>query len=307
MAGSPTSSVSAGAPASSFGRHDVVGGELEPQAALRRPALDIASRVEELGLDERLADGHAARLEERVSHRATNQQRVHTRDQVLDHLELVRHLRAAKNRDERPLGILEHLPEVLDFLRHQEAGRSLRDVMDDALGRRMRAMRGPERIVDVDVGERGERFREAGVVLLLLRVEPQVLEQDDAAFAGLRDRLRRRLADAVFRERDGPPEQLRQPRRHGTERILGIRLALRPPEVRREDDGRALLEGVLDRREGRADARVLSDPAVFDGYVEIDPDERLLPERSRSLTLRAATNHSPFFTMKRSRSTQRLE
>ena len=32
-----------------------------------------------------------------------------------------------------------------------------------------------------------------------------------------------------------------------------------------------------------------------------------LPERSRSVTLRAATNHSPFFTMKRSRSTQRLE
>ena len=32
-----------------------------------------------------------------------------------------------------------------------------------------------------------------------------------------------------------------------------------------------------------------------------------LPERSRSVTLRAATNQSPFLTMKRSRSTQRLE
>ena len=83
-------------------------------------------------------------------------ERVHARDQVLDHLELVRHLGAAEDRDERPLGMLEHPAQVLDFLRHQQAGRSLADVMDDALGRRVRAMRGPERVVDVDVGERGK-------------------------------------------------------------------------------------------------------------------------------------------------------
>ena len=37
-------------------RDDVVDRQLEPQAALLRPPLDVARRVEQVGLDERLAD-----------------------------------------------------------------------------------------------------------------------------------------------------------------------------------------------------------------------------------------------------------
>ncbi len=47
--------------------------------------------------------------------------------------------------------------------------------------------------------------------------------------------------------------------------------------MRGEDDRRALLERVLDRRQRRADARVVRDRAVLDRHVEVDPDERLLP------------------------------
>ena len=42
-------------------------------------------------------------------------------------------------------------------------------------------MGGPERVVDVDVGVRGERLGEARVVLLLLGVEAEVLEEDRLA------------------------------------------------------------------------------------------------------------------------------
>ena len=47
----------------------------------------------------------------------------------------------------------------------------------------MRAVRGAERVVDVDVGQRRQALREAGVVLLFFRMEAQVLEQHDAARA----------------------------------------------------------------------------------------------------------------------------
>ena len=65
--------------------------------------------------------------------------------------------------------MLEHAAEVLDLLRHQQPGRRFADVMDDALGGRVGAVSGAERIVDVDVGERGELLRERGVVLFFFR------------------------------------------------------------------------------------------------------------------------------------------
>ena len=188
---------------------DVIGRQLEPQAPLLRPALDVARRVEQIGLDQRLADLDAARLEERVGHRAADQQRVDLGDQVLDHFELVGDLGAAEHGDERALRALEHPAEILDLLAHQQPGRRFLDVMDDAFGRGMGAVRRAERVVDVDVGQRGELPGEGRIVLLFLGVEAQVLEQHHAALAGGIDRRLRLLADAVVGELHRPAaEQL---------------------------------------------------------------------------------------------------
>ena len=75
----------------------------------------------------------------------------------------------------------ERLAEIVDLGRHQESGGGLRDVVDDAFRRRVRAMRRSERVVHVDVRKLGQRLRERRIVLFLFGVEPQVLEQDDAA------------------------------------------------------------------------------------------------------------------------------
>jgi hypothetical protein len=84
-------------------RDDVIDRELQPQAPVLRPALEVSRRVDEFVLDERLPDREAARLEEGVGHRAADQQGVDLAEQVLDHLELARHLRAAEDRHKRPL------------------------------------------------------------------------------------------------------------------------------------------------------------------------------------------------------------
>ena len=200
-------------------------------------------------------------LEERVGHGAADEERVDLAEQVLDDLELVRDLGAAEDRDERPFGALERLAEVVDLGRHQEAGGRLLDVVDDALGRGVRAVRRSERVVDVDVGERRQLRREGRVVGLFLGVEPQVFEEDHAArMRG--DGGRGVRADAVGGKRDGPAEQPGQVVGDRLQAVLGIGLALRTSEVRREDDRGALFERVADGRQRRADPRVVGDRAV---------------------------------------------
>jgi hypothetical protein len=54
-------------------------------------------------------------------------------------------------------------------------------VIRDAGGRRVGAVRGAEGIIDVDIGERGKRLRELGVVLFFARLEPEVFQQQDLA------------------------------------------------------------------------------------------------------------------------------
>ena len=53
----------------------------------------------------------------------------------------------------------------------------------DALDRRVRPVRCAERVVDIEIGERGQRGRESGIVLLLLAVKAEVLEKHQAATA----------------------------------------------------------------------------------------------------------------------------
>ena len=55
--------------------------------------------------DQRLAGGLALGLEERVGHRAADQQLVDDLQQVLNHFDLVGDFRAAENRDAGALGI----------------------------------------------------------------------------------------------------------------------------------------------------------------------------------------------------------
>ena len=104
--------------------------------------------------------------------------------QVLDDVDLARHLRPADDRDERPLRVPERIAQVVELLLHEEARRRLRHELRDALGRGVGAVRAAERVVDVDVRQRRELLGEGGIVLLLGGVEAQVLEQEDAA--GLR-------------------------------------------------------------------------------------------------------------------------
>ena len=211
MAASVTASTSVGRAGLELRRDDVVDRQLQPHAALLGLGRDRPRAVEAVVLDQRLADRHAARLEEGVGHGAADQQRVDLVEQVVDDLDLVRDLRAADDRDKRAVRMFYRVAQILQLLLHQEAGRAFADGSDDPVHRRVCPMGRPERVVDVEVGQLGELPGKNRVVFLLRGVEAQVLQQHDMA-AGVRLGHRRfgGIADAVGGEHDRPAEQRRQ-------------------------------------------------------------------------------------------------
>ena len=219
------------------------------------PGLGV--RVERCGGDD--VHGQLDRERERVlvadllGHLAADEHRVGAPAEVLEHAELVLDLRAAGDEHERPLDVAEQPAELLQLALEQQAGVGGQQVRD-ALGRRVRAVRRAERVVDVEVAVRGELARELGVVLRLARVEARVLEH----------------VDALVRQ------QLAEPRRDGRHRERRVR-PLRPAEVRADAHLRgAVLEQQLERRQRRADARVVGDAAVLERHVQVGAHEHAL-------------------------------
>src|SRR5690348_16772853 len=120
-------------------------------------------------------------------------------------------------------------------------------------------MRRSERIVDIYISELGERPRQSLVVLLLATEKACVLEEYDApAVPGGLERL---VGVGALDEGDVlVRQQLGEAPRDGLEGVLGLRLPLRPPEVREQHDARAVLEQIADGRQRGADARVVPNP-----------------------------------------------
>src|SRR5699024_356664 len=118
-----------------------------------------------------------------------------------------------------------------DLLLDQEAADS-RQVVGNAGGGGMRAVRSAERVVDKDVRHVGKRLGQRGIVLGLALLETHVLEQDRLARLYLRGELLRILSDNVLRQLDFLAEQLGQALRNRRERILHVHFALRTAEVR---------------------------------------------------------------------------
>ena len=158
--------------------------------------------------------------------------------------------------------------ERRDLALEQRPG-GARQQVRDALGGGVRAVRGAERVVDVDVGQRRVALGQLGVVLGLARLEADVLEHHDVAV-----RARRR---ASARERDRRRRAARRAARPpGRSENSGSRSFGRPRWATQHEP-RALLAQLLERRQRRADARVVGDAAVLvQRDVEVDPDEDAL-------------------------------
>ena len=107
---------------------------------------------------------------------------------------------AADHHHERVLGLLEDAVERLELGRQQQPGRARQEVRH-ARRRGVGAVHGAERVVHEDVGERRQLGGERRVVLLLARVEAQVLEQAHRPRLAVERRPARRAARTGARRR----------------------------------------------------------------------------------------------------------
>ena len=188
--------------------------------------------------------------------------------EVDEHAELVVDLRAAGDEDERPLDVAEQPAEHLELLLEEKAG-VRREEVRDALGRRMRSVSRAERVVHVEIHPVGEPLRAvSGSFAVSPGIEARVLEH----------------LEAVVRK------ELAKSRRHGRHRERRIG-ALRAAEMRAHGDvRRAAVEQSPQRRQRRADPRVVGDPPVLERDVQVGADEDALAGDVR-LTNRARPVH----------------
>lgn len=140
---------------------------------------------------------------------------------------------------------------------------------------------------DVDITQRGQALAELGHLLLvglgllavgilgralLLNVEAQVLEQDDAAALGLvNDGLDLR-ADAVRGEGDGFAQELFKLGQDGLQAVLGVGRPVRAAQMRHQHHRLGtVVDGVLDGGDRTGDALRVGDLLVgIEGDVEVD-------------------------------------
>ena len=118
---------------------------------------------------------------------------------------------------------------MLQLGRNEKTRTALGDVLHHPDRRRVRAMDGAERVVDVDLRQRRQLARKLVVVRFLLGVKAQVLQQQHLPFTQLSDQLAHAVADAVVGEDHVAAEQPREHRARRFQRHLRHHSSIRPP------------------------------------------------------------------------------
>ena len=169
----------------------------------------------------------------------------------------------------------------------QEAGDRRPQPVRDALGRRVRAVRGAEGVVHVHVAEPRQRVRQRGVVLGLARLEAAVLEHQHlarrrAAAPAARPRARRPRAPGA----PAMPSQLRQPAPTRAPSRTADRGPSGRSEVRDEHEPRILARAGTRSSAARPGCGRRPPPArlvalALERDVEVDAHERAAARRHR--------------------------
>ncbi len=172
--------------------------------------------------------------------------------------------------------MFERRRQRLELGLHQPAGGGRQQVRQRR-DRRVGTMRRGKGVIDINLAELGQRLGEVGRICFLARVEAQIFEERHRSGLEGGDNPPRRFADAVFGERD-PTAAERPPQRgdHRAQRQFRVGPALRPAEMRHDDDRGTVAEQRLDGRGQAFDPGRVGDLAVLDRDVEIGAQQHPL-------------------------------
>src|SRR5882724_8826323 len=260
-----------------FRTDDVIDGKEKREFLLLSFATQAPREVQLVLFDERLADRLAVGFEKRVSHAAADEHAVGDFHQVFGDFFFVADMGATEIRDEGTRGIRHSFAEIGQLLFHEQARGGFLDETRDADDGSMRAVRGTKSVANEDaVAQRGELLRKGFVVFFFLGMETNVFKDKHFPVAqGLALAFGSR-SDTIQSEGDRLAEELFQLLGGGPQRILWIRSALGPAEMRSEDEPAALLNGDPQRRKRFADARVVGDHAILEWNIKVHADKNAL-------------------------------
>mmetsp|Transcript_20964 Transcript_20964/g.51867 ORF Transcript_20964/g.51867 Transcript_20964/m.51867 type:complete len:365 (+) Transcript_20964:135-1229(+) len=176
---------------------DDVGGEEDLDAHLLSLGHQLLGEIDLVVLNERRPDGLAQRLVKGEDHAAAEDDLVAVVEKGLDDANLGRHLGAAHNGAEGALRVGHRAVEVVQLLLQQKARDGRGEELGDARGGGVRAVRGAEGVVDVQVSVLGQLLGEVLSVLLLVFVESDVLQEGDRAVVHGGDGCLHSVAHAV--------------------------------------------------------------------------------------------------------------
>src|SRR5437588_7806028 len=149
--------------------------------------------------------------------------------------------------------------QIFKLLLHQKTHRARLEKHGNADSRGVRAMRGPEGIIDIDVAEFRESTGELWVVRFLPGMKTQIFQERDVAVLHRGNDLFRHLANYVVTEDDRLIDQGVQMIADWSERVLLDTFSLRPAEVRHQNRLRLLLAQIIDCRQRFPNSRVVGD------------------------------------------------
>jgi hypothetical protein len=165
--------------ANSFATTTSVGSGISaPRARLLE---QFARHVEHVGFVQRSADVDAGGRQESVRDAAADDELVDLRQQGFEHGEFGRYFRTGNDGDQRTRRLGQGALERFEFADQQRTRAGNLGEFADAMGRRLGAMRGAERVHHEHVAQPRHLLCEVILVLLLALVEAHVLEQHRGA------------------------------------------------------------------------------------------------------------------------------
>ena len=259
-----TSLTSASAFAENSVRHHHIRRHGNDDAALFRLLEQAPADVEHVGFVQRLAHVEAQSRKKGIGDAAADDELIHLAQQGFQHRELGRDLGAGDDGQQRPRGFLERGLERRQLADQQRAGADDRRVFRDSVRAGLGAMRGAERVHDIDVAQRRHAPGQFIGILLFALVEAHVLQQHDLAGTDF-DAVK-----PVLLEGHGNAQQLRQALGHRRQgKLLRVLALFGTPEMRHDEHARFRGQGRLNGGQRGADARIAAHRSALDGHIQI--------------------------------------
>ena len=192
-----------------------------------------ARSVDEVSFDERIPHRLAFCHQEGIRHAPAQQNNIDPVQQILDYADLVRHLRASKNGNKRPPGVVSQRAKRLDFGHHQISRVGWKECGNSRC-RSMRTMRGAKRVVDEEVAQGRKSLREFRVILFFTRFEADILEKKHLTGFQRCSFGLSIVTDHIARQLNWRFEQFRKAIGNGLQRVFRIDFSLGPAQVRHQ-------------------------------------------------------------------------